>query len=306
MKTFEDYLQEFLLYLKSTRNYSVHTVTSYETDLRQFFDYIVVSEKIRESDKIDPGKYDLNFLRTYVAEIADPFSPSGKYSKKSISRKISVLKSFYKYLLKKRYINKNHASLLIFPKQEKKLPSFLSQNELGELLGEKHIMDISILDKAVIELFYSTGIRLSELINLTIDKVDFTKNTVKVLGKGSKERIVPFGSEAAKALKNYLEVRAICNVNNLPVLFLSNTGKKLYPVKVNRIIKKNLSKVTDLKKKSPHVLRHSFATHLLDNGADIRAVKDLLGHESLSTTQVYTHLTPEKLKKVYKQSHPRA
>ncbi len=145
-----------------------------------------------------------------------------------------------------------------------------------------------------------------KLIDLEFDKVDFRNNTIKVFGKGSKERIVPFGSEAAGALKNYIEIRNICNVNSLPFMFINNSGKKLYPMKVNRLIKKNLSKVTDLKKKSPHVLRHTFATHLLDNGAEIRAVKDMLGHESLSTTQVYTHLTPEKLKKAYKQSHPRA
>ncbi|MBK8550162.1 MAG: tyrosine-type recombinase/integrase [Ignavibacteria bacterium] len=177
---------------------------------------------------------------------------------------------------------------------------------MGKLLGEKYISGMSIIDKAIIELFYSTGIRLSELINLKTDKVDFRNNTIKVFGKGSKERLVPFGKEAGKALKNYLSIREICDLNNSDYFFLNSAGKKLYPMKVHRMVKKNLSLVTDLKKKSPHILRHSFATHLLDNGADIRAVKDLLGHESLSTTQVYTHLTPERLKKVYKQSHPRA
>ena len=175
-----------------------------------------------------------------------------------------------------------------------------------KLLGEKNITEISITDKAVIELFYSTGIRLSELINLKLTNVNFNNRTIKVFGKGSKERIVPFGSKAETAIKNYIKIRDICNLNNLDILFLSNNGKKLYPMQVNRLMKKNLSLVTDMKKKSPHVLRHTFATHLLDKGADIRAVKDMLGHESLSTTQVYTHITPEKLKKVYKQSHPRA
>ena len=307
---YDEYLNEFLEYLGVTKNYSPHTVTSYENDLKQFSEYI--SDSFRDSDKCtdadiyDLNKLDLPFLKSYIANLADPFAHKIKYTKKSISRKISVLKSFYKYLYKKKYIKKNYSSALIFPKLEKKLPSFLSEKELGKLLGEKFISEMSVLDRAIIELFYSTGIRLSELIDLKTDKIDFKSKTIKVFGKGSKERIVPFGKEAEKALINYLNIRDICDVNNSDYLFLNEAGKKLYPMKVNRMIKKNLSLVTDLKKKSPHVLRHSFATHLLDNGADIRAVKELLGHESLSTTQVYTHITPERLKKAYKQSHPRA
>jgi integrase/recombinase XerC len=310
MKSLEEYQFEYLDYLKVTKNYSVHTIISYKTDLSQFTQYVNKSfrKPIKDAERktIDLSKLDLTFLKSYVAELADPLANKKLYTKKSISRKISVLKSFYKYLLRRKYIAKNYSSALIFPKTGRKLPSVLSEREIGKLLGEKFISEISILDKAIIELFYSTGIRLSELINLRVDRVNFNNNTIKVLGKGSKERIVPFGKEAGKALRNYLSIREICNLNNSDILFLNSAGKKLYPMKVNRMIKKNLSLVTDLKKKSPHVLRHSFATHLLDNGADIRAVKELLGHESLSTTQIYTHLTPEKLKKVYKQSHPRA
>ena len=309
-RTFEEYLNEYLEYLKVTRNYSVHTLISYENDLKQFSDYIILSSADQNKKSaeriIEINKFDLIFLKSYIANLADPFAHKKQYSKKSISRKISVLKSFYKYLYKKKYISKNYSSSLIFPKLVKKLPSFLSEKELEKLLGEKYISEVSILDKAVIELFYSTGIRLSELINLRISNVNFSSRTIKVFGKGSKERIVPFGKEAEKALKNYLSIRDICDLNKSEFLFINTAGKKLYPMKVNRLIKKNLSLVTDMKKKSPHILRHSFATHLLDNGADIRAVKELLGHESLSTTQVYTHITPERLKKVYKQSHPRA
>jgi len=310
IKTYNEYVIEFLEYLKVTRNYSLHTVSSYEIDLLQFGEYIYKSEVKSKEDfknrKTDFDKIDLNFLKSFIAELSDPRSREKKYSKKSISRKISVLKSFYKFLCKKKYALKNYASSLIFPKIEKRLPSFLSEKEMGRLLGEKYISEVKIIDKAIIELFYSTGIRLSELINLKLSNVNFNKRTVKVFGKGSKERIVPFGGKAENAIKNYMAIRDICNISKSDVLFLSNAGKKLYPVQVNRIVKKNLSLVTDLKKKSPHVLRHTFATHLLDKGADIRAVKDMLGHESLSTTQVYTHLTPEKLKKVYKQAHPRA
>ena len=311
-KTFNEYLTEYLDYLKITKNYSFHTVQSYETDLLQFGEYIFKTETTAGKDsgftgkKINFDTLELNFLKSFIAELSDPSSYGKKYSRKSVSRKISVLKSFYKVLAGKKYILKNTAALLIFPKTSKKLPSFLSQREMSELLSHKYITEISILDKAVIELFYSTGIRLSELIGLKLSSINFKNKTLKVFGKGSKERIVPFGKNAAEAVNNYLKIREICNTGNLEYLFLNKNGKKLYPVQVNRIIRKNLSLVTDLKKKSPHVLRHTFATHLLDNGADIRAVKDLLGHESLSTTQIYTHLTPEKLKKVYKQSHPRA
>ena len=310
MKTFNEYVNEFLEYIKVTRNYSFHTVISYETDLKQFTDYIIRSsdhkECLSKELQSDLNKFDLIFLKSYIADLADPFARSKQYTRKSISRKISVLKSFYKYLYKKKYIVKNYSSSLIFPKQVKKLPSFLSEKELEKLLGEKYISEVSILDKAIIELFYSTGIRLSELINLRVDNVNFPNRTIKVFGKGSKERIVPFGKEAEKAVRNYMSIREICDLNKSEYLFISSAGKKLYPMKVNRLIRKNLSLVTDIKKKSPHILRHSFATHLLDNGADIRAVKELLGHESLSTTQVYTHITPERLKKAYKQSHPRA
>ena len=310
MKTFNEYVNEFLEYIKVTRNYSLHTVISYENDLRQFTGYIVRSsdgkDSISKELQTDLNKLDLIFLKSYIADLADPFARSKQYTRKSISRKISVLKSFYKYLYKKKYIFKNYSSSLIFPKQVKKLPSFLSEKELEKLLGEKYISEVSILDKAIIELFYSTGIRLSELINLRVDNVNFPNRTIKVFGKGSKERIVPFGKEAEKAVRNYMSIREICDLNKSEYLFISSAGKKLYPMKVNRLIRKNLSLVTDIKKKSPHILRHSFATHLLDNGADIRAVKELLGHESLSTTQVYTHITPERLKKAYKQSHPRA
>lgn len=309
-KPFNEYLSEYLRYLKVSRNYSPNTVISYETDMLQFGEYIFRTENNPDKEflnrNIDFADLELNFLKSFIAELSDPASSGKKLSAKSVSRKISVVKSFYKFLIKKKYITKNYASLLIFPKTAKRLPSFVSAREMENLLGEKHISEIGILDKAVIELFYSTGIRLSELINLRLSNVNFSNKTIKVLGKGSKERIVPFGSKAAIAIKNYLKIREICNLKNIDILFLNKAGKKLYPVQVNRLMKKNLSIVTGMKKKSPHVLRHTFATHLLDNGADIRAVKDMLGHESLSTTQIYTHITPEKLKKVYKEAHPRA
>ena len=322
IKVFSKYLEEYLEYLKLTKNYSDNTIISYKNDLEQFGKFLFYtlkdSKRKQEPDignlDIDLEVIDLPLLKSFIAELYDKKgsltgakSPKDeKYSSRSVSRKISVLKSFFKYLYKRKYVSGNHSSGLIFPKLNKRLPAYLSNTEVNKLLEERNYLKIKILDLAIIELFYSTGIRLSELINTKLKDINFEKRTLKVLGKGSKERIVPFGEKADIAVRNYLKIREICNTNKLEYLFISNSGKKLYPVQVNRLINKNLALVTELKKKSPHVLRHSFATHLLDKGADIRAVKDLLGHESLSTTQIYTHLTPEKLKKVYKQAHPKA
>ena len=319
MALFSEYISEFLNFLKISKNYSPNTLLSYENDLNQLKKFLFVSitgKSEEESGKfsIDLDELDVNILKSFISELFDKSNKLNKkpknyrrdYSTKSISRKISTLKAFFKFLKRKGYIVKNIAGNLIFPKQKKKIPYFLSQNEINELLEDRKSLDLKLIDKAIIELFYSTGIRLSELINLKMSDVNYNKKTVKVLGKGSKIRIVPFGKKAEIALKDYLQIRDICNLKKLDYLFISNKGRKLYPMEVYRQITKNLSKVTESKKKSPHILRHSFATHLLDNGADIRAVKDLLGHESLSTTQIYTHLTPEKLKKIYKQAHPKA
>lgn len=302
----DDGITDFLRHISGNRRLSKNTIISYETDLSQFREFLLKSLALSESKPASIKSIDRDILRSYIAEISDPFASSKSLSRKTISRKISSLKSFFRYLAANGMAERNHASSLAFPKIPKKLPQYVSKNELDDLLGMKHLTELPLLDRAVIELFYSTGIRLSELINLRISNVDFKAGTIKVFGKGSKERIVPFGRQAADAMKNYLSIREISNTTNLEYFFIDNAGKKLYPVKVQRMIRKSLSMVSEVSKKSPHVLRHSFATHMLDNGADIRAVKELLGHESLSTTQVYTHLTPEKLKRTYKQAHPRA
>lgn len=311
-------VKEFIEYLNLARNYSNNTIVSYGIDLKQFADFLILStfadkdfttEELNKLE-IDVRSVDLLLLKSFVADLFEKqkldIKKTRKFSNRSISRKISVLKSFFKYLYKKGIVKSNIATGLGFPKMEKKLPSYLSMNEINELLDKVGDDELNFINKAIIEVFYSTGIRLTELINIRIEDVNFTNNTVKVLGKGSKQRIVPFGSKAAQAINNYIQIREIININKLDLLFMSKKGKKLYPEEVRKMVKKNLSTVTDIKKKSPHVLRHSFATHLLENGADIRAVKDLLGHENLSTTQIYTHVNPEKLKKVYKQAHPKA
>lgn len=295
---FNKYIQEYLSYLGVNLKYSPHTITSYENDLHQFENFLTLTFG---ENKFNLDDIELSILKSFVADLFEE-----DYSKSSISRKISLLKSFFKYLAKKKYIAKNVAATLIFPKLDKKLPSYLTESETNTLFDAEHTEERKPLDSAILELFYSTGIRLSELINLKISNVNFSIKTIKVFGKGSKERIVPFGKNAEESIKEYLKIRPVPAEGNSDILFLSANGNKLYPMQVNRITKKSLAGVTELKKKSPHILRHTFASHLLDKGADIRAVKDLLGHESLSTTQVYTHISPEKLKKVYKQSHPRA
>jgi integrase/recombinase XerC len=311
-------VSEFIEYLNLARNYSSNTIISYGIDLKQFTDFLIktfhgehdYSEEELKDLKIDVNSVDLLLLKSFVSDLFEKqkldIKKARMFSNRSISRKISVLKSFFKYLYKKSYIKSNIATGLGFPKIEKKLPSYLSMNEINQLLDKGGDDELNFINKAIIEMFYGTGIRLSELINIKLNDVNFSNCTVKVLGKGSKQRIVPFGGKAETALTNYLQIRNIINLNNLDLLFMSKKGRKLYATEIRRMVKKNISTVTDIKKNSPHVLRHSFATHLLDNGADIRAVKDLLGHENLSTTQIYTHVNPEKLKKVYKQAHPKA
>lgn len=302
---------EFLDNISLLKNYSKNTIVSYKNDLNQFVNFLIESysnEGIEDIPSID--NIDVSMLKSFVAGLFEEeklsIKKTRKFTNRSISRKISVLKSFFKYLYTKRIIKINPASTISFPKIQKRLPSNISEKAISNLLDRIGEKELNFINKAIIELFYSTGIRLSELINLKIQDVDFSHNTIKVTGKGSKQRIIPFGSKAKKAIENYLTIRDILNRNNLDNLFLNKKSKKLYPIEVQRMIKKQLSSVTDLQKKSPHILRHSFATHLLDNGADIRAVKDLLGHENLSTTQIYTHVSSEKLKKVYKGSHPKA
>jgi len=302
-------IDKFSAYLINEKNYSRHTLLNYIRDLNDLYKFIAKNLEEKRA-KIELKYIDENTLKEFIASFV--LNSDIKYSKKTISRKISTIKSFYKFLNRKKLYLENPSRNLIFPKLPKNLPTVIDETSLTSLLNSKTFgNDVwGLRDKAIIELFYSSGIRLSELINLTIDKVDFDNCTIKVIGKGRKERIIPVGVIAIGAVSEYLEKRdkyfAERGVEyDEGVIFNAKNGKRLYPALLNRITKEYISQISELKKKSPHVLRHSFATHLLNHGADIRAVKDLLGHSSLSTTQIYTHVSVDRLKEVYRKSHPK-
>ena len=291
-------IETFLDYLRLERNYSERTIVSYGTDLREFGDYL---------KKVDAG---LDFtvahsdnVRNWVVSLMDDGRTAA-----SVNRKLSSLRSFYRFLLKKGIVVVNPMLKIVGPKKKKPLPSFLREKDMDRLLD-----DISFgegfegyRDRAILEMFYAAGIRLSELIGLNDADVDFSARLIKVTGKRNKQRLIPFGNELAEDLLMYIKVRDEAVSRGADAFFVLNNGRRMYPMAVYRIVKRNLSKVVALKKRSPHVLRHTFATAMLNNHAELRAVKELLGHESLVTTEVYTHTTFEELKKVYEQAHPRA
>ena len=303
-------IDKFSSYLLDEKNYSKHTLLNYIRDLNDLYRFI--AKKIEDKgSKIELKYIDEQTLKEFIASFVR--SSETKYSKRTISRKISTLKSFYKFLNRKKIFDSNPARNLIFPKLGRSLPTVIDERSMSNMLDLDYFgKDIwGIRDKAIMELLYSSGIRLNELINLSKENVDFKNNVIKVRGKGRKERIIPIGLPAIGAIITYLEKREEYFEEkeadyDRSVIFIAKNGKKLYPALLNRIAEKYISKVSEIKKKSPHVLRHSFATHMLNHGADIRAVKDLLGHASLSTTQIYTHVSVERLKQVYEKAHPKA
>lgn len=295
----ENAIKEFLKYLYLERRYSRNTIKSYAIDLRQFETFLL---EFLGSERIFWQTIDKKMLRYFLIRLQEE-----GISKRSIARKLATLKSFFRYLLKQGYVKKNPAALVKMPRFEKKLPEYLTLEEIRQLLDSQEIKTFEDLrDLAIIELFYGTGMRLSELIELKIGQIDFKQGLIRVIGKGNKERILPFGGSARYILEKYLAIRPQYADNSVDNVFVRKTGQKMYSMAIQRIIKKHLEKVGHLNKKSPHILRHTYATHLLNAGADIRVVKDLLGHENLSTTQVYTHLSIEHLKDIYNQAHPGA
>jgi integrase/recombinase XerC len=292
-------VQFFIEYLQFEKRYSQHTIISYQTDLDQFFAFLTSQYDSPSLPAITPS-----FVRSWLAEMRnDNITP------KSLNRKISSLKSFFKYQMKVGEVKQSPMTTIVSPKVGKRLPSFVTQNDMETLKQYVEFPDTwkGQTDKLLLDLFYATGMRLSELIGLKESQVDGANSQVKVLGKGNKERIIPVSKELADRLTDYIgnKKQTFSGVAFFN-LFINEKGKPLYPKYVYNVVKTNLSQVTTLQKKSPHVLRHTFATHLTNNGADLNAVKELLGHSSLAATQIYTHNTIEKLKDIYKKAHPKA
>jgi integrase/recombinase XerC len=293
---FGEELSAFLDYLSYEKKYSAHTSISYKADLEQFFAFLNPSQ---EEFPITEVNYQQ--IRKWVVSLMD----SG-ISPKSVNRKLSSLKSFFKYLQRRETIAVNPMSRISGPKIPKRLPEFVDESSMSNLLDGAVFEDNfkGMTDRLMIDLFYQAGLRRSELANLQERDIDVSNGSIKVLGKRNKERMIPVSVMLMRNLEGYLQVKQDRKISN-PMLLVNEKGNSLSEAYIYKTVKTYLGGVTTLSKKSPHVLRHTFATHLLDNGADINAVKDLLGHASLSATQIYTHNTIDKLKKSYKQAHPR-
>lgn len=297
--TYEAVLNPFIHYLQFEKRFSQHTITSYENDLQQFFDFIT-----NQYDAPALSAITTNFVRSWLAEMK-----GDHFSSKTLNRKISSLKTFFKYQLKVGALAHTPMGAIVAQKVNKRLPSFVAQPDMETLQQYVQFDDSwkGRTDELLLQVFYHTGMRLSELISLKEHHVDVANAQLKVLGKGNKERIIPVSNELIQQLAGYVTLKhqtfAACNKE---VLFVNAKGKALYPKYVYLVVRQNLSLVTTLQKKSPHVLRHTFATHLTNNGADLNAVKELLGHSSLAATQIYTHTTIEKLKDVHRKAHPKA
>ena len=292
-------IQSFLDYLKFEKRYSIHTLTSYQTDLFDFIDFLEA-----QFGAVSLKEVNHSFIRSWLA-----FLKNKGLSSKSINRKISTLRSFFKYHLKTGAIGSTPMAQVISPKISKRLPVYLQETDTQKLvLALEQLTEDwkSLNKKMLITIFYATGMRLSELINLKEKQIDFSKSQFKVLGKGNKERIIPASKEMLEMIRDYLQLKKKNFEKTDDFLLVTEKGKKLYPKYAYLLVNQVLEGASTLDKKSPHILRHTFATHLMNNGADLNAVKELLGHSSLASTQVYTHNTIEKLKDIHKKAHPKA
>ena len=291
-------IKEFIEYLEYEKGYSKKTIISYEKDLELFNIFL------KENKIVSINNIDYNLIRKYLGKLHDE-----NYESSSVCRKISALRTFFKYNLKQKNIKTNPMTLITNPKREKKLPKYLNYEEIEKLINCIDIEEENgIRNKLIIELLYSTGIRVSELVNIRIKDIKITENQINILGKGNKERIVIFGSKAKETLKEYLSKNKDKYKGDIKesYLLIDKKNKPLTTNKIELIVKEVLKKSALKLNISPHTLRHTFATHLLDSGADLKSVQELLGHENLKTTAIYTHVSNEKLKNVFLKSHPRA
>ena len=288
----EKYIEKFIRYLEIEKNYSPHTILNYRLDLENFKKFL---------GEQDIGKVDYLSLRKYLALLKEK-----NLSNRTVNRRLSSLRSFFKFLTREGFLKANPILSVLSPKLEKHLPQFLTEEETTRLIESafpKNDQDeLRLRDRAILETFYSTGMRIAELVSIDARDIDFISNIIKVMGKGRKERIVPIGNMALTAIRRYLENRK----KQSDTIFLNKNGKRITTRGVRGIVDKYIRLSGTKQGVSPHTLRHSFATHLLNRGADLRTVQELLGHANLSTTQIYTHLTTDKLKSVYDKAHPRA
>jgi len=287
------YVHKFINYLQIEKNASEHTITNYKIDLRGF------GESIKDKPMEQVTHLD---ARLFLAKMKEK-----NFSKRSIARKIACLRSFFKFLYREGYIKSNPAVSLSTPRTDKKLPLFLNMDDIVKLLESPDPSDdMGLRDRAILETLYSTGIRVSELVGLDKEDIDFISGVLKVYGKGRKERLVPIGDKALRAIRAYFEKMGVSDINEKKPVFLNKSRRRVSDRAVRRIVEKYIHKTSLNENISPHSLRHSFATHMLDRGADLRSVQELLGHANLSTTQIYTHVTTDRLKAIYDKVHPRA
>ncbi|RFM28688.1 tyrosine-type recombinase/integrase [Deminuibacter soli] len=291
------HIQLFVNYLRFEKRYSPHTVTAYATDLEQLYAFLASQFDSPAITAVTSG-----MIRSWMAELK-----GDNQTAKSINRKISALKSYFKFLQKQGLVTQSPLTTIVTPKVNKRLPAFVQQQEMETLFNADRFEDSwkGRTDRLVLLLFYHTGMRVSELVNLKQEQLDAHYSQLKVLGKGNKERIIPVSAALVKELQQYMADKP-GKLPGVTQLFVNARGKPLYARYVYSVVQAKLSEITTLQKKSPHVLRHTFATHLMNNGADLNAVKELLGHASLAATQVYTHNTIEKLKEVFRKAHPKA
>lgn len=297
--TLEYYIKDFLNYLQYQKRYSQHTVISYETDLLGFNLFLQIHFGETSIENIKPA-----LVRTWLASLKE----AGNVSK-TINRKISALKSFFKYQLKKGVLQSSPMLVISSPKNSKRLPQFVDKKDIYTLFSHVEFPANwqGITERLILEILYNCGIRQAELINLQQNNVDINNSSLKVMGKGNKERVVPISKNLRESLQAYIKEKKEQFPGSIEgALLINQKGKKLYPRLVYDVVKRYLSLVTTIEKKSPHILRHSFATHLTNNGADINAIKELMGHSSLAATQIYTHNSIEKLKDAFKKAHPKA